>query len=111
MIYIKKLIPMSLVSVFIISGCVSPQMVKTNQFGDGDMTCNQIFNQVSQLNRMEADINNESGVSAKNAGMFLVFWPGIILNERKASDALDLINERQSVLAVIAEEKNCSFAG
>jgi len=93
----------------ILNGCVSPQMVKTNQFGDGDLTCNQIFNQISQLNRMESEITNESGVSAKNAGMFLVFWPGIILNERKASDALVLINERQSVLAQIAEKNNCSF--
>ncbi len=101
------IVPMSL--ILLITGCVSPQMIKTNQFGDADLTCRQIFTQVNQLNSMESEIKSESGVSGKNAGMFLLFWPGVILNERKASDALALINERQGVLAIIAEEKNCSF--
>jgi hypothetical protein len=53
------------------------------------------------------DAKDDSGVSGKNVGLALLFWPGIIVNEYRASNNEESIDKRVSHLSTIYNEK-CS---
>lgn len=53
------------------------------------------------------DVKDESGVTGKNVGLAIVFWPGIIVNEVRANKNQDSIDARISHLSAIYNA-NCS---
>ena len=53
------------------------------------------------------EVKDESGVTGKNVGLALVFWPGIIVNEVRANKNQDSIDARISHLTGIYNSK-CS---
>ena len=51
------------------------------------------------------EVKDESGVTGKNVGLALVFWPGIIVNEVRANKNQDSIDARISHLTGIYNSK------
>tara|TARA_B110000008_G_scaffold262964_1_gene285892 strand:+ start:1964 stop:2401 length:438 start_codon:yes stop_codon:yes gene_type:complete len=95
----------------VLTGCVSNQAVQTVQAGDEDKSCPAIKSELSQLGVTFEDVKDDSGITGKNVGLALVFWPGIIVNEVRANKNQDSIDARISHLSAIYNRKCLGEAG
>jgi hypothetical protein len=91
----------------LISGCVSNQAVQTVQAGDEQKSCAELKAELTQLGAKFEDAKDDSGVTGKNVGLAIVFWPGIIVNEVRANKNQDSIDKRLSYLTTTYNAK-CS---
>jgi hypothetical protein len=88
-----------------LAGCVSNKSVQTVQIGDEDKSCDQLKAELVQLGVTFDDVKDDSGVTGKNVGLAIVFWPGIIVNEVRSNNNEDSISDRISYLTKIYNEK------
>ncbi|MFL2528944.1 MAG: hypothetical protein ACJ0Q6_04565 [Candidatus Azotimanducaceae bacterium] len=88
-------------TVFLASGCVSNKAIQTVQADDRDKSCATIRDELVSLGAVFEEVKDESGVTGKNVGLALVFWPGIIVNEVRANKNQDSIDARISHLTGI----------
>ena len=91
----------------LIGGCVSNQAVQTVQAGDDQKSCAELKAELIQLGAKFEDVKDDSGVTGKNVGLAIVFWPGIIVNEVRANKNQDSIDQRLTYLTTIYNAK-CS---
>ncbi len=84
----------ALLSLTLISGCVSNRAIQTVQPDDYSKSCETLQYELTQLGATFEDAKDDSGVTAKNVGLALVFWPGIIVNEVRANKNQDAISNR-----------------
>ena len=96
-----------MLTVFLASGCVSNKAIQTVQADDRDKSCATIRDELVSLGAVFEEVKDESGVTGKNVGLALVFWPGIIVNEVRANKNQDSIDARISHLTGIYNSK-CS---
>lgn len=90
-----------------VAGCVSNKAIQTIQAGDDEKSCETLQTELIQLGVSFDEAKDESGVTGKNAGLLLLFWPGIIVNEVRANKNQESIDDRVSYLSNIYNEK-CS---
>ena len=102
-----------LLSAFATTGCVSNKAVRTVQPGDYEMNCNQLKYELANLGARFEDSKDDSGITGKNVGLAIVFWPGIIVNEVRSNKNQDSIDDRIAHLSGLyklkcldAEEEN-----
>lgn len=74
---------------------------------DSRLTCTEIAAQTAEVKGVLRDIDDKTGLSGRNIGMGLLFWPGIVVNQMNAGDARKAAIDRISVLADLAKEKQC----
>jgi len=96
-----------LFSISLLAGCVSNKSVQTVQVGDNDKSCAGLRAELSQLGAKFEDAKDESGVTGKNVGLAIVFWPGIIVNEVRSNKNEDSVDSRIAHLTNIYNSK-CS---
>ena len=101
----KKLFLVLVCSVFV-TGCVSNKQVSVVKSTDRQMTCAQLGEEIDNLQVMLSDYEDDSGFTGKNVGMALLFWPGIFVNESRASDNIDSVRRRMDHLNGIRAD-NC----
>ncbi|MFT7218444.1 MAG: hypothetical protein ACI8Z1_000053 [Candidatus Azotimanducaceae bacterium] len=94
-----------IVLIYFLSGCVSNQAVRTVQAGDEDKSCTAIKSELVQLGVKFEDVKDDSGITGKNVGLALVFWPGIIVNEVRSNKNQDSIDARITHLSAIYNRK------
>lgn len=94
-------------AVVAVAGCVSNKAVQTIQAGDDEKSCDTLQTELIELGVRFEEAKDESGVTGKNAGLLILFWPGIIVNEVRANKNQDSIDDRVSYLTNIYNEK-CS---
>ena len=88
-----------------LSGCVSNEAVQTVQTDDETKSCPALKVELSQLGVKFDDVKDDSGVTGKNVGLALVFWPGIIVNEVRSNKNQDSIDARINHLSSIYNRK------
>ena len=93
------------ITVFLVSGCVSNKAIQTVQAGDREKSCIVLKDELMSLGAVFEEVKDESGVTGKNVGLALVFWPGIIVNEVRANKNQDSIDARISHLTGIYNSK------
>jgi len=91
--------------VLAISGCVSNQAVQMVQVGDDKKSCQQIKSELARLGAKFKEAKDDSGVTGKNVGLAIVFWPGIIVNEVRSNKNQDSIDARVSHLSTMYNSK------
>jgi hypothetical protein len=91
--------------VCLLSGCVSNKTVQTVQVGDDQKSCAALQAEMVQLGAKFEEVKDESGVTGKNVGMALLFWPGIIVNESRANKNEESIDRRLSHLTGLYNAK------
>jgi hypothetical protein len=99
-----RLIQVLLVTLML-SSCVSNQAVQTVQVGDFERSCSALKSELASLGANFENAKDDSGVTGKNVGLALVFWPGIIVNEVRANKNQDSIDGRVNHLTQIYNEK------
>lgn len=105
----KALILFSGVIIVSISGCTHKN-VDVYKTTDNRLNCNEILLEMSEIKAIKQEIDDKTGLSGRNIGMGLVFWPGIIVNQMNAGDARKLANSRMDRLVALAEKKNCDIS-
>jgi hypothetical protein len=88
-----------------LAGCVSNKAVQTVQIGDEDKPCEQLRAELTGLGAKFEDAKDDSGVTGKNVGLALVFWPGIIVNEVRSNKNQDSLDRRINHLTQIYNGK------
>ena len=88
-----------------LTACVSDQSVRQVQIGDDKKSCSQLQSELEQLGIQFEDAKDDSGVTGKNVGMAIVFWPGIIYNEVKASGNQSSVENRIQYLTSLYNSK------
>ena len=106
---ISKFAIAAALSATLVSGCVAPDVVTANKVTDESMTCNDIKNQLVQLQQIRAEAKRGKTVSGANVAAALFFWPAIIGNYANANEALEAANKREQVLVSLAKQKRCRF--
>ena len=84
------------------------QKVNVTEFDDKDKSCAALQSDIKDMEALEKDIDEKTGVSGRNVGMALLFWPGVVVNEINASDARDRASERREKLIALYSSKGCS---
>ncbi|MBL4582806.1 MAG: hypothetical protein JKY29_13420 [Gammaproteobacteria bacterium] len=77
-----------------LAGCVSNQAVRTIQSRDYTLNCDQLQFELADLGADFEDAKDDSGITGRNVGLAIVFWPGIIVNEVRANKNQDSIDDR-----------------
>lgn len=72
------------------------------------MNCGQIKEEMKKVEEIKDDIDSKRGMSGRNVGMALIFWPGIIVNEMNGSDAVTAANKRMEFLNDMYNKKQCT---
>ncbi len=103
--YTKKLI-LALVAATSLMSC-SHQKVIVNRVHDEELSCHEIKEESKRLEKLLNNIDEKTGLSGRNVGMALLFWPGVFVNEMNASDAEKLANQRLAVLSNLYSKKRC----
>lgn len=80
--------------IALLAGCVSNKSIQTVQVGDNEKSCNQLQAELSSLGATFEEVKDDSGVTGKNVGLAIVFWPGIIVNEVRSNKNEDSIDAR-----------------
>ena len=88
-----------------LSACVSNQAVRTIQPQDFSMNCEQLQFALADLGADFEDAKDDSGITGRNVGLALVFWPGIIVNEVRANKNQDSIDDRIAHLTSLYSDK------
>jgi hypothetical protein len=87
------------------SGCVTNRAVQTVQVGDEEKSCAQLKAELTDLGVKFEEAKDDSGLTGKNVGLALVFWPGIIVNEVRANKNQESIDKRINHLTQIYNRK------
>ena len=89
----------------LIAGCVSNRAVQTVQPSDYEKSCEALQIELTQLGATFDNAKDDSGVTSKNVGLALVFWPGIIVNEVRSNKNQDSISDRMKHLGALYNAK------
>jgi hypothetical protein len=89
----------------ILASCVSNQAVRTIQARDFSLNCEQLQFELADLGADFEDAKDDSGVTGRNVGLAIVFWPGIIVNEVRANKNQNSIDDRIEHLTVLYVDK------
>ena len=95
----------SIVGLLLLAGCVSNQAVRMVQAGDDDKSCEALRAELGDLGIKFDDAKDDSGLTGKNIGLAIVFWPGIIVNEVRANKNQDSLDARIAHLSGIYNQK------
>lgn len=98
-----RIITLSL--IIMLAGCVANKSVQTVQIGDEDKSCDQLKAELVQLGVTFDEVKDDSGVTGKNVGLAIVFWPGIIVNEVRSNNNEDSLSDRISHITTIYNGK------
>ncbi|MGQ0793578.1 MAG: hypothetical protein ACT4NX_05750 [Deltaproteobacteria bacterium] len=87
------------------TGCVSNKAIQTVQAGDDAKPCSELKAELTQLGVKFDYAKGDSGITGKNVGAAVLFWPAIIVNEFRASKNQDSIDKRLTHLTTIYNSK------
>ena len=91
--------------VGLLVGCVSNKSIQTVQVGDANKSCGQLKAELADLGAFFEEVKDDSGVTGKNVGLAIVFWPGIIVNEVRSNKNEDSVDARITYLTTIYNQK------
>jgi hypothetical protein len=88
-----------------LSGCVSSNGIQAIQVGDTTKSCEILTVELNQLGVQFEQAKDESGFTGKNVGMAILFWPGIFVNESRASKNESAVQQRVQYLTGLYNTK------
>ena len=108
MLNIRKLGTLSLALITLISLTACHPKVAPSSDMDKQLSCNELSKEIEEVKTVKANIDRTRGLSFRNAGLALIFWPGIIINEITGENAEQEANAKLVSLQNIYAKKQCS---
>lgn len=94
-------------AVALLGACATPEVVKSKQARDVDLTCTELKAAYAEAQDFEAKARKERGVTGTNVAAAIFFWPAMIGTYRNTEEAIDAAKDRQKYLETLATGKNC----
>ena len=105
----KSVTLITLTLVSFLAACASPEVVRSRQSADHDMSCKQLSAAYDEATEFEAKARKERGVTGTNVVAAIFFWPAMIGTYKNTEEAIDAAKERQRHLQAIGAEKGCKI--
>ena len=94
-------------AVALLSACATPEVVKSKQARDSDLSCTDLKTAYAEAQDFESKARKERGMTGTNVAAAVFFWPAMIGTYKNTEEAIDAAKERQKHLEKIADEKKC----
>jgi hypothetical protein len=102
----KNIIVLVFISL-LISACATPEVVRTYQAGDDDLTCKQLDYEIMRTENVINDAKSERGMTGTNVAATLFWLPGLAATFINVNEAIEAGNDRINHLMQIKYKKNC----
>jgi len=98
-----------IIAILILSGCATPTVVQTVKPGDNGLTCSQMQNEYTDMQRFKAAADKEKGMTGGNVARAILFWPAILGTFSNANEAIAAAETRKVHLANIMNQNSCTI--
>lgn len=99
----------SLTAVGLLVGCASPTVTQVVKPGDTGLSCAQLQNEFSDVQRLKKEAEEEKGVTGGNVARALLFWPAIIGTAMNADEAIAAADNRSVHLSNLMTQTKCEI--
>ena len=107
----KNLIKLSLTTcaVALLAGCATPTVTQVVKPGDAGLTCAQMQNEYSDVQRLKKEADAEKTVTGGNVVRAIFFWPAIIGTAMNANEAIAAADNRSVHLSNLMSQIKCEI--
>ena len=92
-----------------LTGCATPTVTQVVKPGDTGLTCAQIQNEYSDVQRLKKEADAEKSVTGGNVVRALLFWPAIIGTSMNANEAIAAADNRMVHLTNLMMQQKCEI--
>ena len=103
----KKIIAIAV--VVLLTGCATPTVTQVVKPGDAGLTCSQMQNEYSDVQRLKKEADAEKSVTGGNVVRALFFWPAIIGTAMNANEAIAAADNRMVHLSNMMLMQKCEI--
>ena len=97
--------------VGLIAVSCSHQRIQPQRPTDRRLSCQEMQQEMQRAEAAIREVEGKTGLSGRNVGMGLLFWPGIVVNELQGARAIDAANMRLARLHELSDQRGCGSAG
>lgn len=97
------------VVVTLLSACATPTVTQVVKPGDTGLSCAQMQNEFSDVQRLKKEADAEKSVTGGNVVRALFFWPAIIGTAMNANEAISAADNRMVHLSNLMREQKCKI--
>lgn len=107
----KNLIKLTLAAsaVALLAGCATPTVTQVVKPGDTGLSCPQMQNEYSDVQRLKKEAEAEKSVTGGNVVRALLFWPAIIGTAMNANEAIAAADNRTVHLSNLMSQIKCEI--
>ena len=95
--------------VTLLSACATPTVTQVVKPGDTGLSCSQMQNEFSDVQRLKKEADAEKTVTGGNVVRALFFWPAIIGTAMNANEAISAADNRMVHLSNLMREQKCKI--
>lgn len=95
------------VSLILLVGCATPTVVQSVKPGDSGLSCAQLQNEYSDMQRFRDEADREKGMTGGNVARAIFFWPAILGTFSNANEAIAAADTRKVHLANLMNQQGC----
>ena len=102
--------PLLLIATFA-AGCATSEKIQVEQVGDQKLSCNQLLQEMQELDQAQREIDSKKGVTGTNVASAIFWLPGLAYTYYDAGKAEEMINGRKTHITGLYNVKNCGEEG
>jgi outer membrane murein-binding lipoprotein Lpp len=96
-------------AVVLLAGCATPTVTQVVKPGDTGLSCAQMQNEFSDVQRLKKEADAEKTVTGGNVVRALLFWPAIIGTAMNANEAIAAADNRTVHLSNLMSQIKCEI--
>jgi len=92
-----------------LAGCATPTVTQVVKPGDTGLSCAQLQNEYSDVQRLKKEADAEKSVTGGNVARAIFFWPAIIGTAMNANEAIAAADNRSVHLSNLMAQAKCEI--
>ena len=92
-----------------LAGCATPTVTQVVKPGDTGLSCAQLQNEYSDVQRLKKEADAEKSVTGGNVARAIFFWPAIIGTAMNANEAIAAADNRAVHLSNLMVQAKCEI--
>lgn len=105
----KFQVSLAVAAITTLAGCATPTVTQVVKPGDTGLSCAQIQNEYSDVQRLKKEADAEKSVTGGNVVRALFFWPAIIGTAMNANEAIAAADNRMVHLTNLMMQQKCEI--
>ena len=93
----------------LLAACATPTVTQVVKPGDAGLSCAQMQNEFSDVQRLKKEADAEKAVTGGNVVRALFFWPAIIGTAMNANEAIAAADNRSVHLSNLMMQSKCEI--